>query len=130
MDKKGQTIIDIFLVLFVIILSFLVFYSLTEYKKDQFEKTIKFLAVTENAVSKYNPFGIGFTDKNDIDEKTVFKNTIKEIKLIEPIKRIEVIDLNGSSWSEGNANCDSKIVIPRLIIYENEIRKINFTFCS
>jgi len=129
MDRKGQIIIDVFFVLFAIILSFLVFFSLTTYKKDQFEKTIKFLTITENAISKNNPNGIGFADF-DADTKTTLKNTIKEIKLVDPIKKIELYDYNTKIMEIGDTNCYSKIVISRLVIYEDKITKINFTFCD
>jgi len=139
MNNIGQIAIDIFLVLFVIILGFLVFYSLINLEDTKFKKMIVYLTITENAVSKKNPSGIGFAEY-DKDIHTTLKNkiNISDLRIIDPIKEIDLYDLNNNlTFKIGDADCIKKIVIPRLIIYdENEetqnekIGKLNFIFCE
>lgn len=127
---KGFTIFDFSIVIFVIVLGFLVFFYINDYKEDQFNAILNDLIITENAISKHNDNGIGFAELDLLGTKTTFSNTIENPKYIEPIKKIEIYNKNDLIFKGANANCEKQIKISRVIIYEDEIRKAVFTFCN
>lgn len=111
------------------VISFIAFFYLIEYKENQFDNLTKYLVLTENAISKYNPNGIGFA-KVDQDIKTVLQNTLEDPKVIEPIKRIEIFDKDTLLFDSGGVSCKKEIKISRLVIYNDKISKAIFTFCE
>jgi len=129
MDKKAQTIIDLPIALFFIVLAFVVFFYLTDYKTQQYEQLNKYLIITDNAITKVNYNGIGFAEYDSYSTKTTYSNTLKNPKLINPIKQIEIYTENIKVFDTGQINCE-QIKIPRLVIYNDEISKTVFTFCK
>lgn len=129
---KGFTIFDFSLVIFVIILGFVIFFYINDHKTNEFEKIIQDLIVTENAISKYNPSGIGFAEFDSTGLKTTLQNTLINPKAIDPIKKIEIYNNNTKVFEDGNINvdCEKQIKLSRLVLYENKIRKIIFSFCN
>lgn len=128
--NKGQIFVDLYFILFVILLAFLVFFSLAPTGLNKHNEIIAKLIITENAISKVNPAGIGFADNNKNTTKTVLQNTLKEPKIIEPIKKIKIIDINNQVlFEEGKITCEKQTNIERLIIYDKNIAKVIFYFC-
>jgi hypothetical protein len=127
---KGFTLFDISIVLFVLVLGFITFFYINDYKQEEYENVLKYLIVTENAITKYNDNGIGFAEKDSFGLKTTFQNTIENPKAISPIDRIELYVENNLVFEDGNISCEKQIKISRLVIYENEISKAIFTFCE
>jgi len=124
---KGFTIFDMLFVLFSIVLCFVVFFYLTSNENNEIKLT-KYLTLTENAISKYGDSSISFAEHNE-NTKTTLQNTLKDIKLIDPIKRIELYDKNNLILNIGN-DCEKQIKISRLVIYNETIIKAVFTFCE
>jgi hypothetical protein len=131
-NKKGFTIFDFSLVIFVVILGFVIFFYINDYKTTEFEKITQDLIVTENAISKYNPSGIGFAELNSTGLKTTLQNTLQNPKAIDPIKKIEIYNNEIKIFEDSNidVDCEKQIKLSRLVLYEENIRKAVFTFCE
>jgi len=128
---KGQTIIDLPIAIFFIVLAFLVFFTLVNYNAKDYASLNKYLIITEDAISKSNPNGIGYAHLDLLSKKTTYQNTIDKINLKDPIKEIKIYDTNKSLvFDTGDITCDKKIIIPRLVIYNDKISKADFTFCK
>lgn len=128
MFNKAFTLYDFMFILFAIILAFITFFNLIKYNENN--NILKYLTLTENAISKYSNDAIAFAEYNSL-KKTTLQNTLQTIKIIDPIKKIEIYDYNNIIIKEiGEINCKNKFVISRLIIYNNEIGKAIFYFCN
>ncbi len=129
-NKKGQVLIDVYLILFCIIFLFLVFFAIVPKEKESAESILSKMIITENAISKTNSSGIGFA-KKDLDLKTVLQNTLENSKAIEPLKKIELKNMNQTViFSDGEINCKKQTNIERLVLYNDEIAKAIFYFCE
>jgi len=108
---KAFTIFDGLITLFGIILCFLIMLNLIS-NNDSQDKIIEDLTITENYITK-----------NSGNTLTLFENTTTKTALANTLK-----DYNEYIYIENN--CNEKNIIPRVIIYENEIKKISFVFCK
>lgn len=129
-NKRGQILIDVYLILFCIIFLFLVFFAIVPKEKESAKSILEKIIITENAISKINSSGIGFA-KYDENLETVMQNTLENPKIIEPIKKIEITNLNSQIiFSDGEINCKKQTNIERLVLYDENIAKAIFYFCE
>ncbi len=130
-NKKGQVLIDVYLILFCIIFLFLVFFAIVPKENKSAESILTKIIITENAISKTNITGIGFA-KYNLDAKTVMQNTLENPKIIEPIKNIKIVDYITQNvvFGDDNIDCKKQTNIERLVLYNDEIAKAIFYFCE
>ncbi len=125
--NKGQTILDLPIIIITIILGFIILFTTIKVQENQFSNFLEQITITENATSKNNPEGVGFAK---IRSNITLTNNIENIKLKEPIKEIRIYDLqNNLKLSLGSINCN-KTIITRLVVYESETAIAKFTFCK
>lgn len=129
-NYKGQVLIDVYLIIFCVVILFFVFFAIVPKENTYSGDLLGKIIITENAISKSNLAGIGFA-KYDEDLKTALQNTLQNPKATDPLKKIEIIDMNSQIiFSDGEINCKEQTNIERLVLYNDEIAKAIFYFCE